>query len=318
MKKVLIIAPKYMGYMEKVADVLRKNNNIVVTDIHIPEYKYSTLWLKIKNFFLKNIGKDLKFEYREKYIKKVIGNENYDIILIVRPDMLSFKSLEQLKSKTPLLKAYFFDGINHYQRKLKTVKYFNEVYSFEPADCAKFGFIPITNFIYEETQINSENKKLKYCIFNISSYDKKRFPVLLKISSILKDQKKDFKIIVKTNKKVNTNNLIEIIREPMSFKDIKLVLMETICMLDLGQIRKHRGLTFRVFEAMGFHKKLITNNPDIVNYDFYDPQNILIIDENNINIPDSFLYSCYNPIPKKIFKKYTLNTWVKTVFKEVF
>jgi hypothetical protein len=317
MKKVLIIAPKFMGYMEKVAEELRKNNSLEITDIHIPEYKYPNLSLKVKNFFLKKIAKDLKFEYRENYIKKIIGNINYDTILIVRPDMLSFKNLEQLKSKTPLLKAYFFDGINHYQRKLKTLKYFNEVYSFEPGDCEKFGLIPITNFIYKETQINSESKKLKYSVFNISSYDKKRFPILLKISSNLKNQRKDFKIIVKTNKKVFTNNLIEIILEPMSFEDIKLILMESICMLDLGQIKKHRGLTFRVFEAMGFHKKLITNNPDIINYDFYDPQNILIIDENNINIPDSFLYSSYNPIPKKIYEKYTLTTWVKTVFKEV-
>ena len=63
--------------------------------------------------------KDLKFEYRENHIKKVIGNENYDTILIVLPDMLSFKNLEQLKSKTPLLKTYFFDGINHYKRKIQ-------------------------------------------------------------------------------------------------------------------------------------------------------------------------------------------------------
>ena len=205
MKKVLIIAPKFMGYMEKVAEELRKNNSLEITDIHIPEYKYANLSSKIKNFFLKKTEKDLKFEYREKYIKQVIGSENYDTILIVRPDMLSFKNLEQLKSKTPLLKAYFFDGINHYQRKLKTLKYFNEVYSFEPDDCENFGLIPITNFIYEETQINSENKKLKYSVFNISSYDKKRFPILLKISSNLNNQRKDFKIIVKTNKKVCSN-----------------------------------------------------------------------------------------------------------------
>ena len=232
--------------------------------------------------------------------------------------MLAFKTLEQLKTKTTLLKAYFFDGINHYQRKLKTLKYFDEIYSFEPDDCKKYGFIPITNFIYEEAQLNSETKNYKYCVFNISSYDKKRFPILIKIATILNNQRKEFKIIVKTNKEIASNKLINIIREPMSFEEIKVLLNESNCMLDLGQIRKHRGLTFRVFEAMGLHKKIITNNPDIVNYDFYDPQNILIIDENNINIPESFLHSSYNPIPNKIYKKYTLDTWVKTVFKELF
>lgn len=318
MKKVLIIAPEYMGYVVRIADNLRKTKTINVTDIHIPSFKYENLFDRILNFFLKSISKDIKFNYREKYIEKVIGNETYDTILMVRPDMLAFKTLEQLKTKTTLLKAYFFDGINHYPRKLKTLKYFNEVYSFEPGDCKKYGFIPITNFIYEEAQLNSESKNFKYCVFNISSYDKKRFPILLKIASILNNQRKEFKIIVKTNKEIDSNKLIEIIREPMSFDDIKLLLNESNCMLDLGQIRKHRGLTFRVFEAMGLHKKIITNNPDIVNYDFYDPQNILIIDENNLNIPESFLHSSYHPIPNKIYKKYTLDTWVKTVFKELF
>ncbi len=318
MKKVLIIAPEYMGYMEKVADELRKHKNIDLTDIHIPSYKYTSLSTKIKNFFLKKLAKDVKFTYRENYIKKIISNKTFDLILIIRPDMFSLKTLKELKTKTPLFKTYFYDGIKRYPRKLKTLKFFNEIYSFEPNDCKKYGFIPITNFIYEEAPINLETKNLKYFIFNISSYDRKRFPILLKIASVLKDQKKNFKIIVKTNKKVETNNLIDIIKKTMTFEDIKLLLKETICMLDLGQIHKHRGLTFRIFEAMGLHKKIITNNPDIVNYDFYDPQNILVINENKINIPDSFLQSSYNPIPIAIYKKYTLDNWVKTVFKELF
>lgn len=318
MNKVLIIAPEYMGYVERIADNLRKTKTIAVTDIHIPSFKYNNFFSKILNFFLKNISKDIKYTYREKYIKKIIRNETFDIILIVRPDMLAFKTLELLKAKTTLLKSYFYDGVNHYPRKLKTRKYFDEIYSFEPSDCKKYGFIPITNFIYEETQINLESTNFKYAVFNISSFDKKRFPVLLKIASVLKNQKKAFKIIVKTNKKLGAKHLIDIIEKPMSFEDVKLLLKESICMLDLGQIRKHRGLTFRVFEAMGLHKKIITNNPDIVNYDFYNPQNILIIDEKNINIPNSFLHSNYDPIPDSIYKKYTLDSWVKTVFKELF
>ena len=45
------------------------------------------------------------------------------------------------------------------------------------------------------------------------------------------------------------------------------------------------GLSFRIFEALGYRKKLVTTNTDVVNYDFYNPQNILVIDENNIEIP---------------------------------
>ena len=63
MKKVLIIAPKFMGYMEKVAEELRKNNSLEITDIHIPEYKYPNLSSKIKNFFLKKTEKERLYDY---------------------------------------------------------------------------------------------------------------------------------------------------------------------------------------------------------------------------------------------------------------
>ena len=102
MKKVLIVAPEYMGYIVKVADELRKNKDLEVTDIQIPTYKYSSLITKVKNFYLKRIAKDVKFKYRENYIKTVIKNETFDIILIIRPDLFSVESLVALKSKTKI------------------------------------------------------------------------------------------------------------------------------------------------------------------------------------------------------------------------
>jgi hypothetical protein len=140
---------------------------------------------------------------------------------------------------------------------------------------------------------------------------------LLKIAAILKEQEQQYKIIVKTNKKNLSNGLVDIISEPMNLENTKILLNDSICMLDFGVLNEHRGLTFRIFEAMGLEKKIITNNSDIANYDFYDPNNILIIDEKNINIPLSFLTSKYNPIPKNIYNKYTLDAWTKKVFKEI-
>ncbi len=317
MKKVLIVAPEYMGYIVKVADELRKYHNVEVTDIHIPRYKYSSIITKIKNFFYKRISKDIKFKYREDCINTVIKNDTYDIILIIRGDLLSVKTLTDLKSKTKVFKTYFFDGINRFPKKRKIIHLFDEIYSFEPSDCKEFKFKFLTNFIYDLEAPNAEDKTFKYSVFNITSFDRKRFETLLKIAKILKDQDNIFKFIVKTTKNIPSNDLIEIIKKPLSLGDVKLYVKQSACMLDLGVTEKHRGLTFRIFEAIGYHKKIITNNSEIATYDFYNPQNILIIDEQNISIPNSFLSAQYVSIPDEIIKKYTLETWVKTVFKEV-
>jgi len=65
---------------------------------------------------------------------------------------------------------------------------------------------------------------------------------------------------------------------------------------------------------LGLHKKLITTNSDIVNYDFYNPQNILVVDEKNPTIPASFFETKYIPIPAAIFNKYTLEGWTDAIF----
>ena len=306
-----------MGYIVKVADNLKKIETVAVTDIHIPTFKYKSLSYRILNFFLKWFSKDLKFVYRDNYINQIISNENYDIILIIRPDMLALTTLKRLKSKTKLMKTYFFDGVYRFPRQIKTIPFFDEIYSFEPDDCKEFGLLPITNFIYEENPFTNMPSNLEYSVFNITSYDKKRFLILSRIVNILKKQKLKYRIIVKTNKKIQFNNGIDIIQKSISLEEVKSYLEKSICILDLAVIQKHKGLTFRVFEAMGLNKKIITNNKDIANYDFYNPQNILIIDEKNINIPSSFFSSKYEPIPEGIYKKYTLSSWVKTVFREV-
>jgi hypothetical protein len=62
-------------------------------------------------------------------------------------------------------------------------------------------------------------------------------------------------------------------------------------------------------------KKLITTNSDIVNYDFYNPNNIHLIDENNPMIPTSFFESKYEDIPESIYKKYTIDSWLHEMLK---
>jgi len=151
--------------------------------------------------FLKRMGRDVKYNYREKYIKEALGDRLFDITLIVRPDHLSERTLQRLKNQTHYLKSYFFDGVHRFPRKLKTVPFFDQIFSFEPSDCQEFGFESITNFIYEEQPLPWTEASFTYSVFNITSHDRQRFPLLLKIAAVLKQQNLNYKIIVKTKKK---------------------------------------------------------------------------------------------------------------------
>jgi len=45
------------------------------------------------------------------------------------------------------------------------------------------------------------------------------------------------------------------------------------------------------------------------------PQNILVVDENNIEIPENFVTSAYVDIDETILSKYKVEHWVKPIFK---
>lgn len=89
---------------------------------------------------------------------------------------------------------------------------------------------------------------------------------------------------------------------------------DSTIMIDI-QRPEQVGLTFRVFESLGYRKKLITTNKDVVNYDFYNPNNILVLDPENIKIPESFLESEYQEVPEEIFNKYQIKNWVKKILE---
>ena len=66
---------------------------------------------------------------------------------------------------------------------------------------------------------------------------------------------------------------------------------------------------------MALEKKIITTNQSIVTYDFYDPNNIFVW-QNEDNIPSKDFFTIpYTPIPPFIAKKYSLENWIKKVFE---
>lgn len=64
---------------------------------------------------------------------------------------------------------------------------------------------------------------------------------------------------------------------------------------------------------IGMNKKLITTNASIVNYDFYNKKNILIINRENPQIDISFFSTPYEKINPEIYKKYSLSSWILDV-----
>ena len=308
-KNILLITFDNWGYNQYIADALEEKSHFVKhVNFHDFKYKYPSIWHKVFNFFTKNIGiLNLKYVHYNHVILKEIENfENIDVSIYIKADFLSPKTIKAINKKSKKSVLIISDSINRYPKTKNILSLFDQVFSFEKKDCKKYNLYFKTNFIYKYS--DTATPRFRHKVFNISSLDK-RFPVFQKIAKRLYEMKIDYKIIIFTSKKDKAPYL-EFSKKPLSISEINKLQEESEILLDVHR-KEQQGLSFRVFESLGLHKKLITTNTDIVNYDFYKSQNIFVIEnENNFTIPESFFEAPYSKIPESLLEKYRVENWV--------
>lgn len=315
--KICLISFDYFDYDHAIIVEL-KRRNIEANHIDISKFKYNykSFFDKILNFFNKFfLNKNIKKIKMEEDILNHLQNIGHqDSILVIRPDKISKKTHLEIKKYCNKYIAYIYDSCERFPVDHLLDKIFDQVFSFDLNDVKKYGFTPITNYIYQDKKEIEPNKKFKNDVFIIISIDE-RFSLLNTIANYFTRKNINFRFIIVGKKKPKKyNKTIFYTKNNFFAEELENELENSRIFLDL--IRKnHNGLSFRVFEALAMQRKIITTNQSIKLYDFYNPNNILIIEENNININPEFLTTPYQQLEDAIYEKYTIKNWVNTVFK---
>jgi hypothetical protein len=298
-----------------VNELKRQNIDANHIDVSKISYEYPSFFKKIINFFSKILlNKNLKQIEIEKIILKQIELIGYqDIIMIIRPDRISKKTHFEIKKQASSYITYIYDSCKRFPIDHLLNGVFNEIFSFDIDDSKKYGFTFITNYIYfEKKEIKSDSKN-NYKAFIVMSADE-RIQILNKLADFFTINKLKFKFVLVGKKRPkNLNENIKFSNKTFLLSDYQKDIENSSILIDLIRFN-HNGLSFRIFEALAYQKKIITSNKSIKLYDFYNPNNILVIEEKNIEIPIDFLETPYEPIPKDIYYKYTIQNWVAIVF----
>lgn len=319
MKRILLITTKTYGYGDIIIAELEKKGYIVdYFDIFQTRYKNAR---KIKNIFirlyndqyLKKIkGIDLKDRFEgERIIKDLEKVENnYDIFLKIGPVYLSENILEYLKNRIPICISHHWDSsikMSKCDFNLEK-KYFNKISSFDKRDIVNYQLDYLPNFyIYS----NFGKEVIEYDIYSLmAKTGDKRENLFYKIAEECNNNNIKIKFTLYDSKISDTKNIVTITNKVIPFTQMLEEQSKSKAVLELCH-SLNKGYTFRTFDCIGMRKKLITNNKDIINEDFYNPNNILIIDEKNINIPREFIDSPYEDLPEEIYEKYSLGNWIK-------
>jgi len=323
--KICVISFDFWGYDEHIVEALCAKG-IDAHHIKIGDVTHSNFSERATNAVSKIfLNKNLKTEKRQQFVLDSLENLGHqDQILVLNPDTFDISTLEIIRKYTDRLITYLYDSLDRLAVEKEKLDLFDKIFSFDIADTKKNDFEKLTNYIYLP-HLKREDQHPEMDLFYVTSYDNKRVSFIKLLAKRLIKLELKFQIMVigKKGWKHQLKNIFFTIPEQLYIIfSIKKICHEKLpeyyknskALLDLTRENQH-GLSFRVFEAMSLEKKIITDNEYIKNYDFYNPNNILVLNETCSNLDKTFFELPYQKIPDDVYYKYTLDNWLNVVFK---
>jgi hypothetical protein len=322
-KNILFICRNYFGYESEILSILKNNNNV----FHLLDVPYKSNFLKILIRFFPSIF----FKRTNKIYERLIKNSNLDsldYVFVIIGETVSPKFLTLLKQTYPNVKLilYIWDSINNNRRNLVSrFHFYDNIFCFQKEDAIKYNinFLPLF-YIDSYKKINHSliDAKIDLCFVGTAHADRpkiiqelvKRFGSERKIFTFLYLQAKWLYWIYKFIYPPYRNIKMEILNfDKLRKEDIIEVYNNSKIIIDI-QHPKQTGLTIRTFEVLASGSKLVTTNADIKNYDFYNKNQICIIDRNKPDIPYDFFENNDNFSNEYFLNNYSLNNWLNKIF----
>ena len=219
---------------------------------------------------------------------------------------------------------YLYDSLNNISNISEKFPYFDNISSFDKKDCSNNKILKFKPLFYcDEYYRKTNNQSYKYDLCFIGTIHSDRYKILKMVKKEAEDnglnmffypylQSKFIYYFYKIFKPEFRNSKISDFKfNKLSSKTISKIIDESNVIIDI-QHPKQTGLTMRTIEILGLRKKLITTNKDIQNYDFYNKNNIMIVDRNQFIISRDFFNKQYINLNNEIYEKYSLGSWVST------
>lgn len=327
-KRVLYIGTPIFNYhKEIIAEFEEQGYSVDYYNDRPSESSFVKGIIKIK----RNLMNFLIQKYFDKIMSETKGNR-YDLVFIVNCKVFTADMIQQLKNsqKSARFVLYMWDSLTLYPNSKELIPFFDMAYSFDSDDCNKIKALTFLPLFYskayekigrENNPVNREYDIISVCTAHPNRYKTMRelFPSLeakgIRIFSYMFLNQMQYwynKVFVEEFKGARSS---EFKFKPLSEKENLSILRKSNTVFDM-QHNKQSGLTMRTIETLGAKRKLITSNKNIKKYDFYNENNIFVVDEHNWLGIENFIQHEYEPIDADIYKKYSLHGWLGTITSE--
>lgn len=322
MKRALFIPLGFYDYDTRIEEEIKANGYKV--DVFNPIGNY-TFAEKVRNALEK--GKFLKqksLKLQETFFEK--ASKDYDLIFVIVGRHLEPKLFREFceKNKNARKVLYLWDDVKRVENFHEIKECFDDIYSFDHIDVEKYGFHMLPLFFTDSHRYAGEEKKYRFCLMGMLHSERlSLFDKIFSAHNLKKEECFVYLLGAKLAHFVSWFNPFRarwtghkyIHANGMPFEKCADILKQTKVALDV-QFGTQNGLTLRTLEALAARTKLITTNQNVKIYDFYNENNICIIDRNNPVVPADFFETEYQKLPEELVEGYSLTNWVRKMLEE--
>ncbi len=326
--KILYIAPSFFGYEQEI----KKELEVAGCKVDwFDDRPASTALVKA----LIRFKPELIAAYSDQYFDRIIvetQSTHYDAVFVIKGEALSTARIQKLKDVQPqaIFLYYSWDSLKNFKNSHAKLALFDKVYSFDRNDCINHPMVKHLALFYTRTYENihlSKNQNKEIDLLFLGSIHSDRYPVVQRIWKAAQQVRPQIRVYDHFFYQSKWVFFLRKMFDPQ-FKNIP---WQTVCWDSLNPIQTldlvnrsniivdvhhpgQNGLTMRTIESLGADKKLITTNEEVYKYDFYNPENICVIDRNQPILSENFLSSKYDPLDSEIYAKYSLRHWLAQIF----
>lgn len=249
--------------------------------------------------FLKNIYSILFGEWKKNIL-------SYDEVIVFDNGLDEYILKWIFNKRKSKIKVWVWNSTNF---NLLRFRKFAEIYSFDKQNCIDYKWNYLCQFYFDGHFINDKHGKGLFFI----GYDKDRNYPIEYLQEYLDNNMLPYEFYIYNpsfNKHVINN--IYYINEFMDYDDIISKIIDCECVIELTK-KKQTGITVRCLEALFFEKKLITDNLDVLSFDFYNKNNIFVLGVDDLVNLKNFLSKPLVKISNDIKYKYTYDAWLTNI-----
>lgn len=239
------------------------------------------------------------------YNKKIIKNK-YDTIFVFDP-LMKVHFLEWLRKNQSDCRL-IFNYSNPTSKAIKPTEYASidcEKWSWNEVDCVKYNMDYNTGVYFDYLRV--DKKKVIWDAVFIGR-DKGRKKELDELNQQFQDQGLSLFLYITADRKYK-RFLKPYYKKLIPYDKIRDYISQSRAIVDLVQ-EGQTGTTMRTMESIFNEIKLITNNPNIKNHDFYRKENIYILGQEDRSIKE-FLDTPYAKIDENLINYYTFPKWLE-------